>query len=233
MRYALHIRQGDVPGDNGRRPVRDEGELSARDATTARVVAVALLVWFLAVAGVGHAGLLVGAPAALVGGYVVGVTTLLCVLAISLPALRGWLCGLPLRGLVLLHFVRFIGVSFLVSSGAPGGLPDRFAVPAGYGDVFAAITALVLAVGFLPAVTRSRRRLLLAWNVLGLADLLLAVGTGVSIQLSGGTAMAPIVTAPLMYVPFYFVPLLLFVHLVIFYRLAVNELGSEVSSGRR
>ncbi len=69
--------------------------------------------------------------------------------------------------------------------------------------------------------------MLLAWNVLGLTDLLVAVGTNFSIQLSGSSAMDPLVTAPLVYVPFYFVPLLLFVHLVIFYRLATGALASE------
>jgi hypothetical protein len=208
-------------------PVRYSRESTTSDAATPQVVAIVLLLWFLAVAAVGHAGLLVGSTFAVIGGYVAATTVLLCVLGLTIPALRGWLRGLPLRLLVLMHILRFIGVAFLVSSAAPGGLSDTFAKRAGYGDIFAAITALVLAIGFLPAVSRPRRQMLLAWNVLGLADLLVAVGTNFSIQLSGSPAMAPLVTAPLVYVPFYFVPLLLFVHLVIFYRLATGALASE------
>jgi hypothetical protein len=197
---------------------------SPSDDTTPKVVGLVLLLWFMAVATV---GLLVGSGVPVIGGYVAGTTVLLCVLGLTVPALRTWLSSLPLRLLVMMHVLRFIGVAFLVSNAAPGGLPDTFAQRAGYGDVFAAITALALSVGFLPAVTRSRRRLLLAWNVLGLADLLVAVGTNFSLQFAGSPAMAPLVTAPLVYVPFYFVPLLLFVHLVIFYRLATGALASE------
>ena len=209
---------GDVLHSRGR---------STRDTTTPKVVALVLLLWFLAVATVGHAGLLVGSPFSVIGGFITGTTGLLCVLGLTVPALRTWLSGLPLRLLVMMHVLRIIGVAFLVSNAAPGGLPDAFAQRAGYGDIFAAITALVLAVGFLPAVTRFRRRLLLAWNVLGLIDLVVAVGTNFLIQLSGSPAMEPLVTAPLVYVPFYFVPLLLFVHLVIFYRLATGALAAE------
>ncbi|MBW4654597.1 MAG: hypothetical protein KME20_16390 [Kaiparowitsia implicata GSE-PSE-MK54-09C] len=200
---------------------------STEDRTTPRVVAISLLLWFLGVAAAGHAGVLIGSPAPLVGGYVVGTTLLLCALGLTIPPLRVWLLSLELRFLVLLHFVRFIGIAFLVSSATEGGLPAIFAERAGYGDIFAAITALALAVGFLPATSQFRRGLLLSWNVVGVVDLLQAVGTGVAIQLSGSSAMASIVTAPLMYIPFYFVPLLMFIHLVIFYRLAINALEPE------
>lgn len=195
--------------------------------TTPKVVAAVLLLWFLGIAAIGHAGLLVGAPAPLVGGYVIGITLLLCVLGLVIPSLRTWLLRTELRFLVLLHVVRFVGIAFLVSSAAENGLPDVFAERAGYGDVLAAIGALILAIGFLPATNRFRRGLLLAWNVVGSVDLIQAIGTGVSIQLSGSSAMAPVLTAPLMYIPFYFVPLLMFVHLVIFYRLAIGALESE------
>ena len=200
---------------------------STENHTTPKVVAVVLVLWFLGVATIGHAGVLIGSPAPLIGGYVVGMTLLLCVLGVVVSPLRSWLLSLELRLLVLLHVVRFVGIAFLVSSAAEGGLPEGFADRAGYGDIFAAITALALAVGFLPAVSWFHRRLLLSWNVVGIVDLLQAVGTGVTIQLSGSSAMAPIVTAPLVYIPFYFVPLLMFVHLVIFYRLAVGAFESE------
>jgi hypothetical protein len=198
--------------------------------TTSKIVALILVIWFLSVATIGHAGLLVGASALLIGGYVATATGMLCVLALTVRPFRFWLLQLELRLLVLMHFVRFVGIAFLVSSASADSLPDLFANRAGYGDIFAAITALALAVGFLPANNQFHRQLLMAWNIVGLLDLLLAVGTGVSIQLSGSEAMAPIVTAPLMYIPFYFVPLLLFIHLVIFYRLAIRTAIKESTS---
>ena len=200
---------------------------SVDNTMTPKVIALVLVVWFLTVAIAGHAGLLIGSPAFVPGGYVVLTTLILCTLALTVKPLRAWLLSLNLRFIVLMHFVRFAGIAFLVSSQSNNGLPALFANRAGYGDIFAAITALALAAGFLPAVNRFRRRLLLVWNVIGILDLFLAVGTGVSIQLSGSEAMAPIVTAPLMYVPFYFVPLLLITHLLIFYRLAVGTVNAE------
>jgi hypothetical protein len=213
-------------------PVLLGREPSASDSATSQAIAIVLLLWFLAVAAVGHAGLLVGSKIPVIGGYIAGTTALLCVLALTIPPLKLWLCDLPLRLLVMLNVLRLVGVAFIVSAAAPGGLPDTFAQSAGYGDIFSAVTALVLAIGFLPAVTRFRRRLLLAWNVLGMADLLVAVGTTISILLSGSTAMAPLGTAPMVYVAYFFVPLLVFVHLVIFYRLAAGELASEGMPGQ-
>ena len=197
---------------------------STENHTTPKVVAIVLVLWFLGVAMIGHTGVLLGSPAPLIGGYVVSMTLLLCILGFVVSPLRSWLLSLELRFLVLLHVVRFVGIALLVSSAAESGLPGIFADRAGYGDIFTAITALALAVGFLPAVSRFHRRLLLLWNVVGIVDLLQALGTA---QLSGSSAMAPIVTAPLAYIPLYLVPLLMFVHIVIFYRLAVGALDSE------
>ncbi|ESA36366.1 hypothetical protein N836_00400 [Leptolyngbya sp. Heron Island J] len=198
--------------------------LSTKKSATPKVVAIVLMLWFLGVAVVGHTGVLVGAPTPFIGGYVMSVTLLFCILGISVSPLRSWLLSLELRFLVLLHVVRFVGIALLVSSAAEGGLPQIFADRAGYGDIFTAITALALAVGFLPAVSRFHRRLLLLWNVVGIVDLLQALGTA---QLSGSSAMAPIISAPLAYLPLYLVPLLMFVHIVIFYRLAIGALDSE------
>jgi len=197
--------------------------------TISKIAALILVIWFLSVATIGHAGLLVGAPALLTGGYVATTTGILCILALAVQPFRSWLVQLDLRLLVLMHFARFVGIAFLVSSASADGLPDLFANRAGYGDIFAAITALALAVGFLPVTNQFRRQLLMIWNIVGMLDLFLAVGTGVSIQLSGSEAMAPIVTAPLMYIPFYFVPLLLFIHLMIFYRLATGTARADVT----
>lgn len=200
---------------------------SAQGCIAPKIVAGLLFVWFLLVAVVGYSGILIGSQAPIVPVYVVGAILMLCVAGWTISPVRSWLFGLELRFLVLVNFVRFVGIAFLVSSATEGGLPTIFAERAGYGDILVAVIALPLAIGFLPATSQFRCRLLLFWNVIGVLDLLQAVGTGLTFQLSGSSAMDPMLTAPLMYIPFYLVPLLMFVHLVIFYRLATNTLESE------
>ena len=80
------------------------------------------------------------------------------------PAAQPWLLALQVW--------RIEGVAFLVLF-ALGQLPALFALPAGIGDLAIGVTA--------PLVARNlhRRNLALAWNVLGLADLVVAVSLGV------------------------------------------------------
>src|SRR5262252_3382527 len=58
-----------------------------------------------------------------------------------------WLQTLPredaLRALVVPHTFRFIGLSFLVTGVVTPSLPAAFANPAAYGDLIAAVLAMV------------------------------------------------------------------------------------------
>jgi len=59
------------------------------------------------------------------------------------PLLRTQTRGDALRPLLLLHSFRFIGLAFLVKGVVAPELPAAFAVPAAYGDLIAALLALV------------------------------------------------------------------------------------------
>src|SRR5262245_30287956 len=87
------------------------------------------------------------------------------------PALRNQPRARALPPLLLLHSFRFIGLAFLVPGVVSPDLPDAFARPAAYGDLTAAVLAL-LALAALP----SRLGILLVWvfNLWGSADLLYA-----------------------------------------------------------
>ena len=74
------------------------------------------------------------------------------------------------RALVLFHVTRFVGFYFLVLH-ARGELPWAFAVPGGWGDIAVAAGALLLVVLVRPD-RRGGRRAYLAWNVVGLLDIL-------------------------------------------------------------
>ena len=73
-----------------------------------------------------------------------------------------------LRPLLMLHSFRFIGLAFLVPGVVSPGLPSAFAHSAAYGDIIAAILAL-LALILLP----STFGVVIAWifNLWGTADL--------------------------------------------------------------
>jgi hypothetical protein len=85
------------------------------------------------------------------------------------PALGSLPRARALRPLLLLHGFRFIGLAFLVPGVVLPTLPDAFARPAAYGDLIAAILALLALAGL-----RSRLGIGLVWvfNLWGSADLL-------------------------------------------------------------
>src|SRR5207249_9660080 len=91
------------------------------------------------------------------------------VAASSMPALRAWIDALPLRALVGINAVRFVGITFLVLA-ARGEIAPVFAARAGWGDIATAVLALVLVAAGEPR-TALGRGLTHAWNAFGLLDL--------------------------------------------------------------
>ena len=98
---------------------------------------------------------------------------------ISAQCLWPALCSQPraraLRPLLLLHSFRFIGLAFLVPGVVSPDLPGAFARPAAYGDLIAAVLALLALAGL-----QSGLGIGLVWvfNLWGSADLLYAFYQG-------------------------------------------------------
>jgi hypothetical protein len=107
-----------------------------------------------------------------------------------------------LRPLLLLHCFRFVGLTFLVPGVVSPSLSAEFAVPAAYGDLIAAILALLA----LAAGLQSWLGLALAWlfNLWGTADLLDAFYQGNQVGLEPGQLGAAyfivIVLVPLLFI---------------------------------
>lgn len=120
---------------------------------------------------------------------------------------------LPLRVAIGYHVLRApIGAAFLVAY-ARGALPGSFAVVAGVGDVIAGLLAI-------PAMFSTNRRLVLAWNLLALADILLVLSRGLpQILLGDAAAAAPFLRAPFPLLPTFVVPLVLITHAIVLARL--------------
>lgn len=115
--------------------------------------------------------------------------------------------------LVVIHTTRFVGLSFLVPGVVSGYLPWGFAAPAAYGDLIAAILALI-AVGALAARVTWALPLIWIFNVWGAADLLNAFYQGeIHFHIDAGHLGAAF------FIPTVIVPPLLVTHGLIFWLL--------------
>jgi hypothetical protein len=119
-----------------------------------------------------------------------------------------------LRPLLVLHSFRFVGLAFLVPGVVAPELPAAFARPAAYGDLIAAVLALLAL-----ASLQKRWGMLLVWvfNLWGSADLLYAFYQGNS----GGLAAGQLGAA--YFIPTVIVPLLLITHGLVFRLLLQGE----------
>jgi hypothetical protein len=150
-------------------------------------------------------------------------------LAIGVPILIGALLifgsrrvwgivdAVPQSWLVGFQFYRVVGVTFLILY-AGGRLPGIFALPAGYGDTFVGLTALLVAAGYARYSSKCDPFVAL-WNWLGLADLVVAIATGflsAPSRFQIFSLQAPnflIGSFPLVMIPIYAVPLSIVLHL--------------------
>jgi len=140
------------------------------------------------------------------------------------PELRRQPRADALQPLLLLHGFRFVGLSFLVTGAVSPDLPAAWAGPAAYGDLVAAILAL-LALAALP----SRLGLALAWvfNLWGTADLLYAFYRGNRAGLEPGQLGAGY------YIVTVLVPLLLITHGLVFRLLLRGDVGAAARDSHR
>jgi hypothetical protein len=131
------------------------------------------------------------------------------------PALRELSRRDALRPVLLLHSFRFIGLAFLVPGVVSPDLPGAFARPAGYGDLAAAVLALLAL-----ATLHSRLGIGLVWvfNLWGTADLLYAYYQG-----RFGVGVEPGQLGAAYFIPTLVVPLLLTTHVLVFQLLLRTE----------
>jgi len=141
------------------------------------------------------------------------------VAATTVPALRAWVDALPVRTLIGINALRFMGITFLVLA-ARGEMAPVFAERAGWGDIATALLALGLVAAGEPR-TPLHRGLAQAWNALGFLDLVVAVATATAVTLQGGSpGVARVLDLPLVVIPTFFVPIFLANHIIILRRLA-------------
>lgn len=176
-------------------------------------LAYVVLIWFLLVLGGSLLGTFAQVP--LVFYVIIGGPVVLYVasylLSDTFRRFVGSLVGDPF-GITALQVYRVLGVSMAIQA-LKGALPAVFGLPAGFGDLFIGLTAL-LAAAALASDTISGKVVFVLWNVLGLLDLLIAVSTATlaASLLSGPVTMAPMRLYPLSLVPAFGVPLAFLLH---------------------
>jgi hypothetical protein len=128
-----------------------------------------------------------------------------------------------LRPLLILHSFRFIGLAFLVPGVVSPDLPSAFARSAAYGDIIAAMLAL-LALISLPSASG----VVIAWifSVWGTADLFNAFYQANHAGLMAGQLGATY------FIPTFIVPLLLITHGIGFRILVQHQQVSVVQQSR-
>ena len=125
---------------------------------------------------------------------------------------RQFALALNPRVLTFLQSFRILGVAFVILA-AFGVLPAIFALPAGYGDILIGVTAPLAALGL--AVPRHRLGFI-AWQILGIADLVVAVSLGTTARLISphSTPLVAMTVLPLSLIPTFLVPLFLIIHVI-------------------
>src|SRR5271170_661936 len=182
-------------------------------------ISALLLAWFLAALQLTWLGFYRGEPSriptiqyGLVIPIVAGV-----LLFWRWPLLRRVIESLPQEWIVSVQAYRVLGLIFLVLL-SEGRLPRAFAWPAGVGDVAVGLLAPIVGL----AVARHSRgsaSLLRAWNLLGIADLVVAVTTGFltspsPLQMLAFDRPNDLITRfPLAIIPVFLVPLSILLHL--------------------
>jgi hypothetical protein len=205
-------------------------DLPAATQRTARLwSALFIFGWLVAVL------VLAPAPASLLGKsrfyiqplipvFALGSFAIVLLLYWLVPAVRRLLQAASLPGLIAVQTYRTVGFVFLILM-AQGQLPAHFAEPAGWGDIAVGLTAPFVALALVRGFS-SARVLAIGWNLLGMLDLIVAVGMGTGIlasllnpELGRVPAAAAMGIFPMLLVPTFVVPLSLILHVISLARL--------------
>ncbi|MGA7409806.1 MAG: hypothetical protein WBW33_04930 [Bryobacteraceae bacterium] len=153
------------------------------------------------------------------------------------PALRRIIDSVPQGWITSVQVFRLEGFIFLTLL-AEGRLPGAFAWPAGVGDMIVGLTAPVAGIAFARGM-RGSAGWLRIWNLVGIADLVVAVTTGFLTSPSPLQTLAfdrpnELISAfPLVMVPVFLVPLAFLLHLASLHKLRQIEPEKKNTSQAR
>jgi len=202
-----------------------------------RVAKVALAavigVWIGLAAAVAGAGWLpISRPVPVVGLFVV-VPLLVTALATAWPAARKAMLSIPMAAMVALNIVRVFAVLFLMLA-AERRLSGPFPYSAAWGDIITGVVAVPV-LWLLKDGAARHATAIAAWNLFGTADLVLAIGFGITssegspLQIFPGPGSEAMQYPPWSFVPTVLVPLWLILHAIIAVQLRRARRGQVAS----
>jgi hypothetical protein len=160
----------------------------------------------------------------LVPAFLILPATMVLLALLFSPALRRVFAVASLPAMIGIQLYRTIGIVFLILL-ALGQVPAHFALPAGWGDVVVGLTAPLVALALARGVRHSRV-VAASWNVLGLLDLVVAVGMGTGFlapllapELGAQPPVPAMGVFPMFLVPAFAVPVSVLLHLFALARL--------------
>jgi hypothetical protein len=189
-----------------------------------------LAIWFVAVLWLGHAGLFAKPPGLppfpILLGAAGPVFVFLTAYWLS-AAFRAVVLSIDLRLATAIQAWRAGGLAFIALY-VHGVLPGSFAWPAGLGDIAIGVTAPWIMLKLLREQSFQRSALFIAWNLLGILDLVVAVSMGglssaLATGAPGEVTTAPMAFLPLVLIPAYLVPLFLMLHFAALFQSATRD----------
>ncbi len=198
-------------------------------STTAKTrIGAVLAIWFALAALAGVTGAVAVGPDTLFRPIALTmVVPVLAFVALTLGStrFRDFVLSRDLRFVTLLQSWRVVGFAFLPLYFF-GVLPGLFAWPAGVGDVLVGLSAPWAVFALLRDPAFATSRAFVVWNVLGLADFIVA-GAAATLAsgaipglVAGGVTSAPMEVWPLMLFPSFGVPLFAIAHLTALFQVA-------------
>lgn len=178
---------------------------------TEKRATLVIVFWGITSFLLGYYGFFKLIPRPLFGATVVTILSSLILLYQFNKQFQQFCNSIPLKAIALFHVWRiFAGWIFISYSGV---LSQTFINNAAYGDIISGFFGLTV---FLFGHTKLSYYL---FNIVGLLDFVLAVGTGISLTIIGDNGMAPIIQLPLIMIPLFGVPLSGFTHFISLSRL--------------
>jgi hypothetical protein len=162
-----------------------------------RVLLAVLAIWGVAVCVAAETGFYSAIPPLLLAPLIaLGIAIPVIVYAMS-DRFRAYIGAVGLRPITAFHIWRIAAALVFFWYGAHDLLPEIFVRNAGWGDLIAGFLAL-----FVVMLPENRTRYLI-FHIVGFADFVVAVGTGLALFLLNDPRMAAIQTLPMALIPLY------------------------------
>lgn len=136
------------------------------------------------------------------------------------------LAQIPLSTLVRLHTFRLVGIFFIIFW-SYDALTTYFAFAAGIGDIFAAITAIVVA-NLIDKKIKNYKKITLVWNIIGFWDIVHVIAAALYITKqsieTGSIGVQEMTKFPFCLIPAFAPATIIFLHISIFKRLKMQDI---------